>query len=75
MWKQLLPYTQILQNSQIFTDGSWTDQTNNTDILFSKRLTQTKTSSAIVIMSKDNDLRDKPIITINITPQTNEIQK
>ena len=75
IWKQLEPYKDILLNSQIFTDGSWTDMSNNIDTLFSKRPLNSKTSSAIVILAKNDNWKEQPIITINITPQSSELQK
>jgi hypothetical protein len=75
IWKQLEPYKDILSNSQIFTDGSWTDMSNNIDTLFSKETVNSKTSSAIVNIAKNESWKEQPVISINITPQSSDLQK
>ena len=75
IWKQLLPYTHHLQNGQIFTDGSWSDNAQKTDILFNKDHENSTTASAIVIMDRGTEWKNKPIIAITITPNSTQVNK
>jgi hypothetical protein len=75
IWKQLIPYSDIIAEGQIFTDGSFTDMSEHNEILFSLNPTKTKTSSAIVIISQHDDWKYKPIITITINPQQEELNQ
>ena len=65
----------IIKNGVIYTDGSWKDQREMKDILFRKSYNLSDASSAVVIIDKEDDWKQKEAITIRITANTPNVKE
>ena len=75
IWSLLQSREGIIKNGVISTDGSWKDQRELKNILFRNRYNISNASSAVVIIDKEDDWKQKEAITIKITSKTSNIKE
>ena len=75
IWSLLQSKGRIIKNGVIYTDGSWKDQREMKDILFRKSYNLSDASSAVVIIDKEDDWKQKEAITIRITANTSNMKE
>ena len=74
IWEILEEHRQLLEKSTIYTDGSWKDMRTKAEKLF--RIGKCcRSSAAVVIISEENEWKDKVALTIRLTASTENVNE
>jgi hypothetical protein len=61
IWENIKDHREIIENGMIYTDGAWKDMRSAAERLFRIGGNNSRASSAIIIMSKENDWKKKKL--------------
>jgi ribonuclease HI len=75
LWERLEKHKTLVQNSVIYTDGSWKDDRNTTEKLFRIDRKKSISSAAVVIVSNKENWKMGEIITLRIVADTINVKE
>ena len=75
LWDKLEKHKLLIQNSVIYTDGSWKDDRTTTEKLFRIDRKKSISSAAVVIVSKHDNWKTGGIITVRIDAGTTNVKE
>jgi len=75
IWENIKDHRELIENGMIYPDGAWKDMRSAKERLFRIGGNNSKASSAVIIMSKENDWKQKEAITIRLTAETENVKE